>query len=159
MSLAEGTYLIHFSAEETVNYYAYGRDVGKAIATVSTSSRNNPTLVRGNEYLIPVNFADRVQWRVQKHPSSNTYTISAAEGTNGHWARSDHLDKVMFSSQSRGWTSHWRIVDIDSRGGLYGSDSVLLPTLHHVNWFVAGLLAQSMKGYSLTSTNETTRIQ
>lgn len=58
-----------------------------------------------------------LQWQVEKHPSSDTYTITA-KGSQGKWTRSqnktgDHI--VIYSSKSNGWSHHWKLIDVETR--------------------------------------------
>ncbi|EKM79123.1 hypothetical protein AGABI1DRAFT_113742 [Agaricus bisporus var. burnettii JB137-S8] len=100
MSLADGTYLIHSYAEDLRNYYTLAGYDGQMVGTVSGGSFETPT-----------------EWQVEKHPSSDTYMITA-KGSQGKWTRSqnktgDHI--VIYSSKANGWSHHWKLIDVETR--------------------------------------------
>lgn len=100
MTVEDGTYLIHSCGENIRNFYPTAEYDGQQIATISGGSRQPPT-----------------EWQVQRHPSSNTYTITA-KGSRGTWARSKDKygeDTVIFAPNPSGWSHHWKFIEIDTR--------------------------------------------
>ncbi|KXN83126.1 hypothetical protein AN958_01797 [Leucoagaricus sp. SymC.cos] len=100
MPIEDGTYLIHSCDENIRNFYPHPGYEGQAIGTLSGGSRETPT-----------------EWRVQRNPTSNTYTITA-KGTRGSWtySKNNHEEHiVIFSSNPSGWSHHWKFIEIDTR--------------------------------------------
>ncbi|KAL9710910.1 hypothetical protein Ac2012v2_005450 [Leucoagaricus gongylophorus] len=98
MPIEDGTYLIHSSGEDIRNFYPVAEYDGQQIATISGASNQSPT-------------------EVQRHPDSDTYTITAKE-TRGTWTRITNRygdDIVIHTSNPSGWSHHWKFIEVNTR--------------------------------------------
>jgi len=58
-----------------------------------------------------------VQWQVQRHPESDTYTITA-KGTRITWSRITNRygdDIVIHTSKPSEGSNHWKFIEVNTR--------------------------------------------
>jgi len=120
MPIEDGLYLIHSSGERIRNYYPVVEYDGQQITTISGASTQPPTEVSHVVFFFCFgSLSDFItlQWQVQRHPESDTYTITA-KGTRITWSRVTNRygdDIVIHTSKPSEGSNQWKFIEVNTR--------------------------------------------